>query len=166
MKNCMYCRIIGNLCKCNKVEIKYNKIIFMEVFCYFLCHWPFVCSSMLTCRLLSLIRRGQMEKRSIAQDIPVAKAAYTFLQDNVSSSFFYPGWSKGRIVCQRSQLKRILSATNSFSEESRVDNLIALSNLPISSTGVKSSTSGVNQLGDVISGTKMRTRTEIMAGTV
>ncbi|KAK6249418.1 hypothetical protein SCA6_003423 [Theobroma cacao] len=113
-----------------------------------------------------VVARGQMEKSSIARDIPTAKAAYTFLQDIVSSSFSFPGWNKGRIVCQRSQLKRILSATGSSSDESKADNIIALSNFPIPSMGVKSSPGDVEytQHDNAISETKMR-RTELMAGT-
>lgn len=120
-----------------------------------------------------LIRRGQMEKSSIACDVPAAKAAYRFLQDNVSSSFSFPGWNKGRIVCERSQLKRILSGTESSSNASKEDGtdsssdgskedyVITLSNSPIPSTGVKSSPGD-----DMISETKMRTSTELMAGIV
>ena len=114
-----------------------------------------------------------MEKSSIACDIPAAKASYRFLQDNVSSSFSFPGWNKGRIVCERSQLKRILSGkdsssnvskedrTDSYSNGSKENNIIALSNSPIPSIRVKSSPGD-----DVISETKMRTRTELVAGTV
>ncbi|GFZ17497.1 hypothetical protein Acr_26g0007670 [Actinidia rufa] len=71
---------------------------------------------------------GQMEKSSITRDFPIAKAAYSFLKDNVSSSFCFPGWNKGRVVCQRTQLKRILSATKLSSEGSKKDKLITLSN--------------------------------------
>ncbi|MBA0622044.1 hypothetical protein Godav_007614 [Gossypium davidsonii] len=82
-------------------------------------------------------RRGLMEKCATAHDIPVARAAYRFLQDNFSSSFSFPGWNNGRIVCQRSQLKRMLSATNSSSDGSKEDNIIALSNSPIPSMAFK-----------------------------
>ncbi|KAG8476130.1 hypothetical protein CXB51_032870 [Gossypium anomalum] len=84
-----------------------------------------------------VVARGQMEKCATAHDIPVARAAYRFLQDNFSSSFSFPGWNNGRIVCQRSQLKRMLSATNSSSDGSKEDNIIALSNSPIPSMAFK-----------------------------
>lgn len=58
-----------------------------------------------------------MEKSSATRGFPIAKAAYAFLKDNISSTAFtFPGWNKGRIICQRSQLKR-LSPTSS--EQSR-----------------------------------------------
>ncbi|CAI9773756.1 unnamed protein product [Fraxinus pennsylvanica] len=65
-----------------------------------------------------VVVRGQMEKSSITRDFPVAKATYSLLKDSVSSSFCFPGWNKGRIICQKSQLKRILSSTEPSSEDS------------------------------------------------
>ncbi|KAL5974266.1 Pentatricopeptide repeat-containing protein, chloroplastic [Asimina triloba] len=57
-----------------------------------------------------LSRRGDMEKSSITRGFPVAKAAYSFLKDDISSSFCFPGWNKGRVICQRTQLKRVFSS--------------------------------------------------------
>ncbi|EPS70433.1 hypothetical protein M569_04327 [Genlisea aurea] len=51
-----------------------------------------------------------MEKSSTARDFPVARAAYSLLKD-VSSSFGFSAWNRGRIVCQKSQLKRALHKT-------------------------------------------------------
>lgn len=71
-----------------------------------------------------------MEKSSITRDFPIAKTAYTFLRDNVSSSFVYPGWNKGRIICQRPQLKRILSGKDLPLGAIKGEDIIALSNSP------------------------------------
>ena len=62
-----------------------------------------------------VVVRGQMEKSTDSQDFPIAKAAFSFLQDNVSSSFTFAGWNKGRIICPQSQLRRILSGNESSS---------------------------------------------------
>ncbi|CAK7323939.1 unnamed protein product [Dovyalis caffra] len=68
--------------------------------------------------------RGLLEKSSVAQDFPNGKVVYSFLQDIVPSSFPYPGWNEGRITCQRSQLKRILSTTESISDGTKKDKFI------------------------------------------
>lgn len=80
-----------------------------------------------------------MEKSSSAENIPIAKAAFSILQDHLSSSFAFPGWNKGRIVCQRSQLKRILSGTESLSEGSKSDMILTLSNAPFHPLGASTS---------------------------
>ncbi|KAE8685814.1 Pentatricopeptide repeat-containing protein [Hibiscus syriacus] len=80
-----------------------------------------------------VVARGQMEKSLIARDIPVAKAAYKFLEDNLPSSFSFQGWNNGRLLCQRSQLKPVFSAADSSSEV----NIIALSNSSIPSMALK-----------------------------
>jgi len=61
-------------------------------------------------------REGMLEKSSVAQDFPIGKAVYSFLQDFVPSSSSFPGWNKGRITCQCSQLKSIMSGTESISD--------------------------------------------------
>lgn len=71
-----------------------------------------------------------MEKSSITRDFPVAKTAYSFLKDNVSSSFVFPGWNKGRIICQRPQLKRILSGKDLPLGGTKGEYIIPLSNSP------------------------------------
>ncbi|KAL8123491.1 hypothetical protein AgCh_011462 [Apium graveolens] len=80
-----------------------------------------------------VVVRGQMEKSSITRDFPIAKTAYSFLRDNVSSSFVYPGWNKGRIICQRPQLKRILSGKDLPLGVIKGEDIIALSNSPFPS---------------------------------
>ncbi|KAK9107910.1 hypothetical protein Syun_023921 [Stephania yunnanensis] len=65
-----------------------------------------------------VISRGKMEKNSMAQETPLARAVFSFLKENVQSSFIYPEWNKGRIVCQQSQLKRALSGSERQSKRS------------------------------------------------
>lgn len=108
-----------------------------------------------------------MEKSTDTQDFPVAKAAYSFLQDNVSSSFTFPGWNKGRIVCQQSQLRRILSGTESSSNRKKMGKFISLSNTTLTSAGAVTSKSGVRsgKANDVDSRTDS-TRTELLTSAV
>ncbi|KAL8457651.1 hypothetical protein ACS0TY_034683 [Phlomoides rotata] len=84
----------------------------------------------------AVVVRGQMEKSSITRDFPVAKAAYSLLKD-VSSSFCYPGWNKGRIICQKAQLKRVFSKPGQSSEDSEIDNIFSLSNSPFPFSGTR-----------------------------
>lgn len=109
-----------------------------------------------------------MEKSTDAQDFPIAKAALSFLQDNVSSSLTFPGWNKGRIVCQQSQLRRILSGTESSSKRARKDQLISLSNTPLTLPEGRTSKSGVQtgKFNNVDSRTESRTRTELLTSAV
>lgn len=115
-----------------------------------------------------VVARGQVERSSTTDDLPIAKAVYMFLQDNASSLFNFPGWNKGRIICQRTQLKRILSGMESSSDGSKKDNIISLSNSPFSPPDRKASTTGVkNSLFDnANSETKMTTSTELMTSTL
>lgn len=108
-----------------------------------------------------------MEKNSNAQDFPIAKTAISFLQDNVPSSFTFPGWNKGRLVCQQSQLRRILSGTESSSSRSKMDKLVSLSNTPLPNSGVIKSKSNVQsgKANDVDSRTDS-TRTELLTSAV
>nr|AYM00962.1 pentatricopeptide repeat protein [Salvia miltiorrhiza] len=105
-----------------------------------------------------LRRRGHMERSSITRDFPVAKAAYSLLKD-VSSSFCFPGWNKGRIICQKAQLKRI------FSQDSDNENRVNLSNSPFPLSGTRASARDPKQhksSNDV----SFRTNTELMASGV
>lgn len=86
-----------------------------------------------------------MENSPVTQDFPVAKAVYPLLKDSFQSSFGFPGWNKGRIVCQNSQLKCILSNTESSSEEPKSDNLIHLSNSPLPLMETRTSRSEVKR---------------------
>lgn len=108
-----------------------------------------------------------MEKSANTQDFPIAKAAFTFLQDNLSSSFTFPGWNKGRIVCQQSQLRRMLSGTGSSSSSKKMDPLVSLSNTTLTDAGAMSSKSDVQsgKANDVDSRTD-RTRTELLTSSV
>lgn len=105
-----------------------------------------------------------MEKSSITRDFPVAKAAYSFLNDGLSSSFCYPGWNKGRIMCQRPQLKKILLAA----EASENDKLITLSNSPFPLLGTRTSRSGarIDEHGSADIETRVRMATELVPSTV
>lgn len=113
-------------------------------------------------------RRGQMEKSSFTMEFPVAKAAYSFLQENMPLSFSFPAWNKGRIVCQRSQLKRILSKMGSSSDESRKDKLITLSNSSFSDPGTRTPINVLksSQEDTSSSGTRVKMRTELATSTV
>ncbi|ESW27367.1 hypothetical protein PHAVU_003G195800 [Phaseolus vulgaris] len=112
-----------------------------------------------------VVVRGEMEKTIDAQDFPIAKAAMSFLQDNVpSSSFTFPEWNKGRIVCQQSQLRQILSGTESSSSRKKMGKLISLSNSPLTTAGAKASKSD-RKANDVDSRTDS-TRTELLTSAV
>ncbi|XP_071929545.1 pentatricopeptide repeat-containing protein At1g74850, chloroplastic-like [Coffea arabica] len=114
-----------------------------------------------------VVVRGHMERSSITRDFPVAKAAYSLLKDSVSSSFCFPGWNKGRIVCQKSQLKRILSSTESSSEEHNSDAVINISNSPLPFVETGTSRSDVKRRRHESAGieTGFRTRIELTTST-
>ncbi|XAR50119.1 hypothetical protein NMG60_11004359 [Bertholletia excelsa] len=114
-----------------------------------------------------VVVRGQMEKSSVTRDFPVAKVAYSFLKDNVSTSFCFPGWNKGRIICQRPQLKKIFSARELSSEESEKDKLITFSNSPFPLPGAATPTSDIRRDQHVHSDApRIRMAKELMASTV
>ncbi|KAK2965160.1 hypothetical protein RJ640_005323 [Escallonia rubra] len=114
-----------------------------------------------------VVVRGQMEKSSITRDFPIAKAAYSFLKDNVSSSFCFPGWNKGRITCQRLQLKRTLSGGEP-SAEGVDNNIITLSNspFPLPETKMSMSKGQEGQNGSLDTQASIRTRTELTTSAV
>lgn len=87
-----------------------------------------------------------MEKSSVIRDLPVPKAVYSFLRDNVSSSFHFPGWNKGRVVCQRSQLKKLQSSLlDSSADETEPSNsFISLTNLDFPQPGTRIHTAELN----------------------
>ncbi|KAL1371585.1 pentatricopeptide repeat-containing protein At1g74850, chloroplastic [Arachis hypogaea] len=111
-----------------------------------------------------VVVRGQMEKSTDSQDFPIAKAAFSFLQDNVSSSFTFAGWNKGRIICLQSQLRRILSGNESSSNRKKMSKLISISN---STDGIMTCKSDVQsgKANDVDSRTDS-TRTELLTSAV
>ncbi|KAG2679066.1 hypothetical protein I3760_11G033600 [Carya illinoinensis] len=110
-----------------------------------------------------IVVRGRMEKSSITRDFPVAKAAYSFLQDKVSTSFSFAGWNKGRIVCQRSQLKRILSESSSDAIEK--DKIVDLRNSPFNPSGTRTSKNDVKSSQNK-DATIIRKQTELVPSTV
>ncbi|WOG99517.1 hypothetical protein DCAR_0518870 [Daucus carota subsp. sativus] len=115
----------------------------------------------------AVVVRGQMEKSSITRDFPIAKTAYSFLKDNVSSSFVFPGWNKGRIICQRPQLKRILSGKDSPLGAIKGEDIIPLSNSPFPpEKRATIDNSNRSQNGNVEKGTKRRSKPELMTSGV
>lgn len=115
-----------------------------------------------------VVVRGQTEKSSVTRDLPVAKAAYSFLKDTISSSFSFPGWNKGRIVCQKTQLKRTFSSAEPSVEASKGDRLIPLSNSLISLLGTQTSMSVAKRSESVNAGSERSTRPdpELMTSSV
>ncbi|XP_023000839.1 pentatricopeptide repeat-containing protein At1g74850, chloroplastic isoform X1 [Cucurbita maxima] len=110
-----------------------------------------------------VVGRGWLEKDTTAQNLPIPRAVYSFLQDNVSSSFTFPGWNNGRIVCQPSQLKQLLADTEASSSE-----IITLNNSPLNLPEAKISRSGISndKYEDVDSKSSNRTGTELLTATV
>lgn len=105
-----------------------------------------------------------MEKSSITREFPIAKAAYSFLKDDVSASFSFPAWNKGRIVCQRPQLKKILSGS---SDGSKRDEVITLSNSSFIRTRTPTNVVSGDQYNGADSETNgRRTRPELITNTV
>ncbi|XP_019153086.1 PREDICTED: pentatricopeptide repeat-containing protein At1g74850, chloroplastic [Ipomoea nil] len=113
-----------------------------------------------------VVVRGDMERSKIGGDSPIAKAAYSFLEDYVSSTFSFPVWNKGRIICQKSQLKRIFGSSESSSEGSKGGIQTSLSNTPIPFLATQSSTRDAKRSKHGSSETKKnRTRSELLATT-
>lgn len=132
--------------------------------------WNFTCLVLLrgfidclSTKYFQIFSRGWLEKDSTAQNLPIARAVYSFLQDNVSSSFLFPGWNNGRIVCQQSQLKQLLSEAEASSSE-----IITLNNSPLNLPEAKTSRSGINndKYNDVDSKSSEMTGTELLTTTV
>lgn len=111
-----------------------------------------------------VVVRGHMEKSSITREFPIAKAAYSFLKDDVSASFSFPAWNKGRIVCQRPQLKKILSGSSNGSKR---DEVITLSNSSFIRTRTPTNVVSGDQYNGAESETNgRRTRPELITNTV
>ncbi|XP_057952580.1 pentatricopeptide repeat-containing protein At1g74850, chloroplastic [Malania oleifera] len=115
-----------------------------------------------------VVVRGWMEKSAVIRDFPVVKAAYSFLRDNVSSSFCFAGWNKGRIVCQQPQLRRVLSVTQPSSDGYSKGHMITLSNSPFPPRGMRTSTSDVKrgQYSNADAETSIKMGAEPMMSTV
>lgn len=109
-----------------------------------------------------------MEESTDAQESPIAKAAFSFLQDNVASSFTYPAWNKGRIVCLQLQLRRILSGTRSSSSTKKMNKLVSLSNSPsFTAAGTLTSKSDVqSSRANGVDSRTNSTRTELLTSAV
>jgi hypothetical protein len=74
-----------------------------------------------------------MEKSTVTRGLPIAKVVYSFINDTLSSSFHYPKWNKGRIICLKSQLKKLQAAIDSSSNGVAVPGFVHMtdSRLPL-----------------------------------
>ncbi|XP_066365044.1 pentatricopeptide repeat-containing protein At1g74850, chloroplastic-like isoform X1 [Miscanthus floridulus] len=81
-----------------------------------------------------VVLRGEMEKSTITRGLPTAKVVYSFLNDTLSASFHFPKWNKGRIICLKSQLKKLQSAVDS-SNGSRAAGFVPMTNSRLPSPG-------------------------------
>ena len=77
-----------------------------------------------------------MEKSTITRGLPTAKVVYSFLNDTLSASFHFPKWNKGRIICLKSQLKKLQSAIDSLNG-SATAGFVPLTNSHLPSPGSK-----------------------------
>lgn len=77
-----------------------------------------------------------MEKSTVTRGLPIAKVVYSFLNDTLSSSFHYPKWNKGRIICMKSQLKKLQSAIDS-SNGATIPGFVAMTDSHLPSPGSK-----------------------------
>ncbi|XP_078431088.1 plastid transcriptionally active 2 isoform X2 [Wolffia australiana] len=86
-----------------------------------------------------VVARGEMEKSSATRGLPVAKAAYEFLRGNVpSAAFSFSGWNKGRIICQRSHIKRLSPSSSDSSRSGSASNqLISITDLVLPKAGTR-----------------------------
>ncbi|CAL4945193.1 unnamed protein product [Urochloa decumbens] len=83
-----------------------------------------------------VVLRGEMEKSTITRGLPTAKVVYSFLNDTLSASFHFPKWNKGRIICLKSQLKKLQSAIDS-SNGSATAGFVPMTNSHLPSPGSK-----------------------------
>lgn len=75
-------------------------------------------------QLAAIVVRGEMERSSATRGFHVAKIAYVFLKDNMSPTFGFPSWNRGRLVCQRPQLKRLSLTTSEQSPDGSPKDLL------------------------------------------
>ena len=117
--------------------------------------------------MFSVVRRGKIERSSNAQETPIAKAVYSFLQEKMPSSFSFPAWNNGRIVCQRSQLKQILTGIESSSDGSK-DKIVPLTNsFPLHGTRMSTGDlTSVQPNNNSEADKAIGTRAELMTSTV
>ncbi|KAH9329592.1 hypothetical protein KI387_001700 [Taxus chinensis] len=73
--------------------------------------------------------RGELEQDRNAKEFAIAKAVYSFLKD-IKAPFSYVAWSKGRLVCYKSQLQRWIL-------KSSVNDSVALVNSLLQFPGAK-----------------------------
>ncbi|KAK1268041.1 hypothetical protein QJS04_geneDACA006859 [Acorus gramineus] len=99
-----------------------------------------------------------MERSSMTRGFPITGAAYAFLKDNVSPSFNFPAWNRGRIICQRTQLKKLSSISGSSEQQ-----LISINNSPFPRPGTKVHTTAFNNGAEVDRETRNTTSIELMA---
>eukprot|EP00262_Sarcandra_glabra_P017315 TRINITY_DN5894_c0_g3_i2.p1 TRINITY_DN5894_c0_g3~~TRINITY_DN5894_c0_g3_i2.p1 ORF type:complete len:149 (+),score=19.64 TRINITY_DN5894_c0_g3_i2:106-552(+) len=115
-----------------------------------------------------VVVRGEMEKSSITRGFLVAKASYSFLKDNISASFCFPGWNKGRIICHRSQLKRLLSMSEPSADGLIKEELVTISDsaFPLPGKQIFTTNTENGELVHMNSNTGIRTIPELMTATI
>jgi hypothetical protein len=77
-----------------------------------------------------------MEKSTITRGLPIAKVVYSYLSDTLSASFHYPKWNRGRIICLKSQLKKLQPAIDS-TNGSAIAGFVIMTNSQLPSPGSK-----------------------------
>lgn len=93
------------------------------------------------------------------------KAAYSFLRDEISPSFHFPGWNKGRIVCHRSQLKRLLTQIPDQLSDEPVKGFISITNssFPLPGTRVYTAEIDSDEQSTIEEITDSETEADLMA---
>ncbi|CAN1183058.1 Pentatricopeptide repeat-containing protein At1g74850, chloroplastic [Linum perenne] len=115
-----------------------------------------------------VVVRGKRENMS--QSIPLAKAVYSFVEENGATSFFHSSWNKGRITCQKLHLKRLLSDIQQTCDGTEKQDMITLSNLTLSLDetryrGDDADDTKISQNGSTNSKTSKEARTELLTST-
>lgn len=111
-------------------------------------------------------RRGEMEKSTAARGLPVVKAAYSFLRDEISSSFHFPGWNKGRVVCHRPQLKRLLTSISGRPSDEPVNGFVPITNSSFPLPGTRIYTADIDGDEQSITESDTESEAELMATAV
>ncbi|KAJ6804212.1 pentatricopeptide repeat-containing protein-like, chloroplastic [Iris pallida] len=115
-----------------------------------------------------VVVRGEMEKSSVARGLPVVKAAYSFLRDSISPSFHFPGWNKGRIICHRTQLKRLLTSVTAKSSDESLNGFVSVTNssFPLPGTRIHTADLDGDDLHDTDETADGETEDELMAAAI
>ncbi|ONK70247.1 uncharacterized protein A4U43_C05F31770 [Asparagus officinalis] len=114
----------------------------------------------------AVVVRGEMEKSTVARGLPVVRAAYSFLRDEISSSFHFPGWNKGRIVCHRPQLKRFLTSIPDQPSDEPVNGFVPITNSSFPHPGTRIYTADIGSDEQSITESDTESEAELMATAV